>query len=132
MLKYMLDTNIVIYVIKHKPVSAAKTFNEHAGQMCISSITLAELWHGVEKSVNAAQNREVLEDFISRLDVISYDEKAASHYGDIRAELERKGQVIGANDLFIAAHARSEGLVLVTNNLREFNRVDGLRTENWV
>ena len=128
----MLDTNIVIHVIKHKPASVAETFNEHSGQMCISSITLAELWHGVEKSAHSAKNREVLEDFISRLEIISYDEKAAAHYGDIRADLERKGQVIGANDLFIAAHARCEGLVLVSNNLREFNRVDGLRTENWI
>ena len=132
MLKFMLDTNIVSYVIKHRPREVVKTFNEHAGQMCISSITLAELWYGVEKSQKLAQNREVIEDFISRLDVINYDDKAAAHFGDIRAALERKGQIIGSNDLLIAAHARSQGLVLVTNNLKEFNRVDGLRIENWV
>jgi len=131
MLKFMLDTNIVIYVIKHRPIEVAKTFNEHAGQMCVSAITLAELWYGVEKSQKQTQNREVIEDFISRLDVIEYDDKAAAHYGDIRAELERKGQIIGSNDLLIAAHARSQGLVLITNNLKEFSRVDGLRTENW-
>ena len=128
----MLDTNIVIYVIKHRPKEVAETFNQHFGQMCISSITLAELWHGVEKSANVTKNRAVLEDFVSRLDVVSYDEKAAAHYGDIRADLERKGQVIGSNDLFIAAHARSESLILASNNLKEFNRVDGLRTENWI
>ncbi|MFP6808704.1 MAG: tRNA(fMet)-specific endonuclease VapC [Pseudomonadales bacterium] len=131
MLKFMLDTNIVIYVIKHRPVEVAKTFNEHTGQMCISSITLAELWYGVEKSQQQAQNRDVIEDFISRLDVVQYDDKAAAHYGDIRAELERKGRIIGSNELLIAAHARSQGLVLVTNNLKEFKRVDGLRSENW-
>jgi tRNA(fMet)-specific endonuclease VapC len=131
MLKFMLDTNIVIYVIKHRPVEVAKTFNEHTGQMCISSITLAVLWYGVEKSQQQAQNRDVIEDFISRLDVVQYDDKAAAHYGDIRAELERKGRIIGSNELLIAAHARSQGLVLVTNNLKEFKRVDGLRSENW-
>jgi len=132
MLKYMLDTNIVIYVIKCRPVALLDVFNEHVGHMCISSITLAELLHGAEKSEQQEHNLKQVEDFISRLDVLAYEEKAAAHYGGIRADLERKGQTIGVNDLHIAGHARSEGLILVTNNAREFNRVDGLRIENWV
>lgn len=90
------------------------------------------LLHGMEKSAKPEQNRQALEDFVSRLEVLEYGAKAAGHYGDIRADLEREGKVIGVNDLHIAGHARSEGLVLVTNNLGEFERVKGLRTENWV
>ena len=132
MLKYMLDTNIVIYVIKRRPVEVLEIFNRHAGQMCISSITFAELIHGVEKSARPAQNMRQVEDFTSRLEVLPYASKAASHYGEIRANLERQGKPIGVNDLHIAGHARSEGMTLVTNNLREFERVEGLRLENWV
>lgn len=128
----MLDTNIVIYVIKQRPLSVLEPFNNYAGRLCISSITLAELWHGVEKSNRPQHNRKQVEDFISRLEILPYCEKAATHYGDIRAQLEQKGQIIGVNDLHIAAHARSEGLILVSNNCREFERVDGLRLENWV
>jgi len=131
MLKYMLDTNIVIYVIKRRPAPLLEVFNEHVGHMCISSITLAELLHGAEKSVRQEQNLKQVEDFISRLVVLSYDEKSAAHYGNIRADLERRGKIIGVNDLHIAGHARGEGLILVTNNEREFNRVEGLRIENW-
>ena len=132
MLKYMLDTNIVIYVIKRRPPEALATFNRHAGEMCISMITLAELLHGVEKSERPDVNLRRVEDFYSRLEVLPYGFKAASHYADIRADLERKGKVIGQNDLHIAGHARSEGLVLVSNNTREFERVEGLRLDNWV
>ena len=132
MIKFMLDTNICIYVIKRKPIEVLQTFNEHAGELCISSITLAELLHGAEKSEYKAKNLKIIEDFVSRLDVLSYDEKSALHYGEIRADLEKKGQVIGVNDLHIAAHARSESLTLVSNNLKEFNRVIALRTENWI
>lgn len=132
MLKYMLDTNIAIYVIKRRPLEALATFNQHAGQLSISSITLAELLHGVEKSVKPDHNLRQVEDFISRLSVLEYCNKAAAHYGEIRADLERKGKPIGVNDLHIAGHARSEGLTLVTNNLKEFERVEALRLENWV
>lgn len=132
MLKYMLDTNIVIYVIKRRPVEILEVFNAHVSQMCISSITLAELLHGVEKSSMITQNLRKVEDFVSRLEVLAYENTAASHYGDIRADLEKKGTVIGVNDLHIAAHARSEGLILVSNNIREFERVEGLRLENWI
>jgi len=132
MLKYMLDTNIVIYVIKRRPVALLDVFNEHAGHMCISAITLSELLHGAEKSERQEHNMRCVEDFISRLEVLPYAPKAAAHYGNIRADLERKGTTIGVNDLHIAGHARSEGLVLVTNNIKEFERVDGLRLDNWV
>ena len=132
MLKYMLDTNIVIYVIKRRPIEMLEVFNAHAGQMCISSITLAELLHGVEKSSMIQKNLRKVEDFVSRLEVLPYENTAASHYGDIRADLEKKGIVIGVNDLHIAAHARSEGLILVSNNVHEFERVEGLRLENWI
>ncbi len=132
MLKYMLDTNIVIYVIKRKPIELLDKFNLHAGQMSISSITLAELFHGAEKSSKPEHNMRQVEDFVSRLEVLEYGTKAAAHYGSIRADLEKKGTPIGVNDLHIAGHARSEGLVLVTNNMREFERVNGLCVENWV
>jgi len=132
MIKYMLDTNIVIYVIKRRPVEVLEVFNQHTGQMCISSITLAELLHGVEKSSRPEHNLRQVEDFTSRLDILEYSYKAAAHYGDIRADLERKGNTIGVNDLHISGHARSEGLTLVSNNLREFDRVEGLRMENWL
>lgn len=132
MLKYMLDTNIVIYVIKRRPLELLDVFNRHAGETCISSVTYAELIHGVEKSNQRERNLQHVEDFVSRLDVLDYGRKAASHYGDIRAALEIKGQPIGVNDLHIAGHARSEGLVLVTNNTKEFERVSALRLENWV
>lgn len=131
MLRYLLDTNIVIYVIKRRPLAALESFNQNAGRMAISSITLAELMHGAEKSSKPPANLTVIEDFCSRLDVLPYGAKAAQHYGSIRAALEVRGQTIGVNDLHIAAHARSEGLVLVSNNLREFERVDGLQFENW-
>ena len=132
MLKYLLDTNIVIYVIKRRPVEVLGLFNENAGRMAVSAITLAELIHGAEKSTRVAQNLAVVDDFASRLEVLPYTSRASQHYGAIRAILERAGRPIGVNDLHIAAHARSEGLTLVTNNLAEFERVPGLLTENWV
>ncbi len=132
MLKFMLDTNIAVYVIKRRPPEVLATFNLHADQMAISSITVAELLHGVEKSDCVKRNLRKVEDFVSRLEVLDYTPNASAHYGDIRADLERKGTPIGVNDLHIAGHARSEGLILVTNNLREFERVEGLRTLNWI
>ena len=128
----MLDTNIAIYVIKRRPESALESFNRHSEHLCISSVTVAELMHGVEKSAYPERNAKQVNDFISRLSVLEYGVKAAGHYGEIRATLERKGKNLGVNDLHIAGHARSEGLTLVSNNLREFNRVEGLRLENWV
>ena len=131
MLRYLLDTNIVIYVIKRRPLAALQLFNENAGHMAISSITLAELLHGAEKSNEPARSRAVVEDFCSRLEVLPYGPKAALHYGSIRASLERLGRPIGVNDLHIAAHARSEGLTLISNNMREFERVEALQLANW-
>ncbi|PMM56037.1 type II toxin-antitoxin system tRNA(fMet)-specific endonuclease VapC [Vibrio splendidus] len=132
MLKYMLDTNICIYVIKRRPIEALNSFNLYAGQICISSITYAEMLHGVYKSAMPEHNRKQVEDFVSRLEVLEYGVKAADHYGDIISDLERKGTPIGVNDLHIAGHARSEGFIVVTNNEKEFVRVDGLRVDNWI
>ena len=132
MLRYLLDTNIVIYVLKRRPIEVLATFNANASRMAISSITLAELLHGAEKSQRVNENLSAIEDFCSRLDVLPYGAKAAQHYGAIRAALEKLGQPIGVNDLHIAAHARSEGLVLVTNNMSEFERAPALATENWL
>ena len=132
MLRYLLDTNIVIYVLKRRPVEVLSTFNANASRMAISSITLAELMHGAEKSSRVSENLAAVEDFCSRVAVLPYGPKAAQHYGAIRAALEKLGQPIGVNDMHIAAHARSEGLVLVTNNMGEFARVPALEAENWV
>ena len=132
MLKFMLDTNIAIYVLKKRPAAAMTSFNRHSGQMCVSSITLAELMHGVEKSAYPEHNLQQVQELISRLQVLDYGTNAAAHYGNIRATLERTGKPIGVNDLHIAGHARSEELVLVTNNLAEFERVEGLKLENWI
>ena len=132
MLKYLLDTNIVIYVIKRRPIEVLGLFNEHAERMAMSAITLSELYHGAEKSAKVSQNLEVIEEFSSLLEVLPYTGKASAHYGSIRSALEKAGQPIGVNDLHIAANARSEGLVVVTNNVSEFARVPGLMVENWV
>lgn len=132
MLRYLLDTNIVIYVIKRRPLEVLSTFNQNAGRMAISAITLAELLHGAEKSSQPAANLGVVEDFCSRLEVLPYTVKAAQHYGAIRASLEKAGQPIGVNDLHIAGHARSEGLTLVTNNMKEFAKVPAIQLENWI
>ncbi len=132
MLRYLLDTNIIIYVIKQRPLSVLSTFNMHAGRMAMSAISLAELIHGAEKSMAPARNLAVVEDFASRLEVLPYGSEAAYHYGAIRAALEKLGQPIGVNDLHIAAQARAKGLTLVTHNMREFERVPGLYCESWV
>ena len=132
MLRYLLDTNIVIYVLRQRPIEVLSTFNTNASRMAMSSITLAELMYGAEKSSRMSENLATVEDFCSRLQVLPYGAKAAQHYGTIRTVLEKIGQPIGVNDLHIAAHARSEGLVLVSNNMGEFTRVPGLELENWV
>ena len=132
MLKYMLDTNIAIYVIKQRPREALERFNRHGQFLCISAISQAELIHGAEKSDFVERNLRTVNDFCSRLMVITYGKNAAMHYGQIRANLERRGETIGVNDLHIAGHARSEGLTLITNNRREFDRIDGLQVDNWV
>ena len=132
MLKYLLDTNICIYTIKNKPEAVREAFNRHHNQLAISAITLMELIYGAEKSAAPEKNLAVVEGFAARLEVLDYDASAAAHTGQLRAELTKIGQPIGPYDQMIAGHARSRGLILVTNNHREFERVLGLRLENWV
>ena len=122
----------MIYVLKRRPIEVLSKFNDNAGRMAMSAITLSELYHGAEKSAKVAQNLEVVEEFASLVQVLAYGIKASQHYGAIRSQLEKAGQPIGVNDLHIAAHARSEGLVVVTNNTSEFSRIPGLMVENWV
>ena len=132
MLKYMLDTNIVIYTIKNRPEVVRSRFKQHYGQMCISSVSYMELIFGAERSGNPEKNLRVLEGFVARMDVIPFENEAAVHSGQLRAELANKGTPIGPYDLMIAGHARSGGFILVTNNEKEFTRVPGLRVENWL
>jgi len=132
-MKYMLDTNICIYIIKQQPESVIKKFLRlKPGDVCMSSITLAELQYGVEKSHHRQQNKTALEEFLAPLEILPFDEEAAEHYGHIRAALEKKGTLIGSLDMMIAAHAQSQGSILVTNNKKEFIRVHGLKIEDWV
>jgi len=128
----MLDTNICIYVIKNRPAQLRERFNNIADQLCISVVTLAELIYGAEKSAWPHENLAVVEQFCARLDVLAFAERAASHYGQLWADIERAGQPVGIHDMMIGGHARSEGLTVVTNNLREFQRMPGLRLENWL
>lgn len=131
-MKYMLDTNICIYTIKHRPEEAVKNFLNHdPDEMCISAITYAELMHGVEKSQAREKNRMAIILFLSAISILEFDSYAAEEYGRVRAELERKGMPIGPMDMLIAGHARAEGLILVTNNTREFLRVENLEVEDW-
>lgn len=131
-MKYMLDTNICIYAIKHKPENVIKNILRHnPDEMCISAITYAELTHGVEKSQAIERNRIAMALFLSPLTILEFDHYAAEEYGKIRADLERKGTPIGPMDMLIAGHARAEGLILVTNNTREFFRVEKLKVEDW-
>lgn len=131
MLKYMLDTNIIIYTIKNKPQIVREAFKAHYGQVCISTVTLMELIYGAEKSSNPERNLADVEGLAARLDVLNYDDIAAAHTGQIRAELAKAGKPIGPYDQMIAGHARSRGLIIVTNNEKEFKRVPGTRVDNW-
>ncbi|MGH6870936.1 MAG: type II toxin-antitoxin system tRNA(fMet)-specific endonuclease VapC [Rhizomicrobium sp.] len=132
MLQYMLDTDTCIYAGKSHPPNLLERFNLATGLISISTITLAELYFGVEKSTRRAENLETLERLVGRLDVLPFSSEAASDYGALRLDLQRSGKLVGPHDMLIAAHARSEGLILVTNNIREFRRIPGLRVENWV
>lgn len=132
-MKYMLDTNICIYVIKNKPESVINRFLQHnPDELCISAITYAELLHGVEKSQAIEKNRFAMTMFLSPITILEFDNYAAEEYGKIRANLEKKGVPIGPMDMLIAGHARSKNLILVTNNVKEFNRVENLKIENWI
>jgi tRNA(fMet)-specific endonuclease VapC len=132
MLRYMLDTDIASYIIKGtEPAVLRKLQTVPVGEVSISAITHSELAYGVELSTNPDRDRARVDVFLRHIEVLDYPSDAALHYGQIRATLKQRGTIIGANDLLIAAHARSFGLVLVTNNTREFKRVPGLKIENW-
>jgi tRNA(fMet)-specific endonuclease VapC len=128
----MLDTNLCIRVLRDRPPALRPRFNAEAEALCLSTIVLTELLHGAAKSAKPVENRKVVEHFAARLEVLPFDADAAAHAADIRAVLEQQGQTIGAYDLLIAGHARSRGLIVVTGNLGEFSRVDGLRSEDWL
>lgn len=132
MLRFMLDTNICIYVMKNRPPALRDRFDSIHETLCISVITLAELYYGAEKSDRTAENLRGVERFANGLAVLPFDPAAAAHFGQLRAHLKRKGTPASAQDILIGAHARSEGLTLVTNNRREFDRMPGLLVENWV
>ena len=132
-MRYMLDTNICIYVIKHKPVTVfQKLQNINPEDVCISSVTYAELVHGVEKSAAVEKNRLALSMLLANMEILDFDVDAADCYGKIRAALEKKGTPIGTLDMMIAAHAQSLGYTVVTNNVKEFSRVSALQIDNWV
>ncbi len=132
-MKYMLDTNICIYAIKHKPEKVFKKLQKtDPSDVCISSITYAELVYGVEKSVAVEKNRLALSMMLSNIEIKAFDADAADSYGQVRADLERKGTPIGPLDMMIAGHAKSLGCTVVTNNEKEFARVKGLKIANWV
>lgn len=129
----MLDTNICIYIIKNKPESVKERFREfEIGELCISSITVSELMYGAYKSQQIERNLQALESFLMPFEIVDYDYVASIEYGKIRASLEKKGQVIGNMDMQIAGHVLSLDMTLVTNNTKEFERVDGLSLDNWV
>lgn len=131
-MKYMLDTNICIYIIKKKPIQVFEIFNTlKVGDVCISSITLAELEYGVYKSQFPERNKLALANFLAPITILPFSDRASVIYGQIRADLEKQGQIIGAYDLLIAAHALSEDLIMVTNNTKEFRRIPNLTLKNW-
>ena len=131
-MKYMLDTNICIYAIKNKPATVSQRLQEHSELgLCISTITLAELTHGVYKSIHKEKNMDALFQFLLKIEILPFDMLAAFEYGKVCAHLQKQGTPIGPLDTLIAAHALSRSLTIVTNNVREFERVPGLIIENW-
>ncbi len=132
MLRYMLDTNLCIRVLRERPQGLRARFNAEADGLAMSTIVLAELLHGAAKFDRPVEHRNAVEQFAARLDVLPFGAEAAAHAADIRAALERQGRPIGGYDLLIAGHARSRGLIVVTDNLGEFSRVEGLRCEDWL
>lgn len=133
MSQIMLDTNICIYIIKNKPESVREKFKcYNIGDLVLSSITVSELYYGAYKSQYVEKNLLALEHFLKPFDIVEYDLKASIEYGKIRASLEKSGQIIGGLDMLIAAHAKSLNMALVTNNKKEFERIDGLILDNWV
>lgn len=132
MLRYMLDTNLCIRLLRDRPAGLRPRFSAEAQSLCISTVVLAELLYGAEKSARPQHHRQEVETFSQRLELLAFDAEAAAHAADIRTVLEKRGEPIGAYDLLIAGHARSRGLIVVTGNLREFARVEGLRAEDWL
>ncbi|WP_395444126.1 type II toxin-antitoxin system VapC family toxin [Caulobacter sp. UC70_42] len=132
MLRYLLDTNLCIRVLRDRPPGLRERFNLNADALCISMVVLTELLHGAAKSSRPEHNRQEVERFCAKLEVLPFDAAAADHAADVRATLERMGQPIGGYDVLIAGHARSRGLIVVTGNLSEFQRVEGLRCEDWL
>lgn len=132
--QYLLDTNICIYIIKHQPEIVRQHFEKHLPNrnILISVITLGELRFGAEKSQHKEKALKVIDELTSMIQVVVLDENVAAHYAEIRQALSSKGQIIGSNDLWLAAHARANNWIMVTNNEKEFSRVDGLKVENWV
>lgn len=131
-MRYMLDTNICSYILKNHPTAVKRRFEEvGAGNICISTIVLAELYYGAARHPKGVVIRREIDDFASRLTVMSWDESAAEHYGAIRSTLEKAGAPVGAMDMLIAAHAKSCGATLITNNRREFDRIEGLTSLDW-
>lgn len=131
-MKYLLDTNICIYLIRQKPPKVLKHFNSHnIGDIGISSITLAELRYGISKSLHVEKNRQALDEFILPLEIADFNEKAAGEYGIIRAELEKTGKPIGSMDILIGAHALALCVTLVTNNTKEFKQIKSLNIVDW-
>ena len=131
MLKYLLDTNIVIYTIKNRPEHVKQRFLEHEGRMAVSTITLGELVYGAEKSRHVERNLNDIEAMVARLELLPFDSSGAYHFGQIRASLSQKGKPIGPYDMMLAGQARASGLILVTNNVKEFEPVPGLMLEDW-
>ena len=132
-MKYMLDTNMCIFIIKHQPEDVIQRFMKHdPDDICISAITYAELAHGVEKSQAREKNRIALTVFLSEIQIVPFDDFAAQAYGVIKADLQNKGMPMGPLDTLIASHAKALNLTLVTNNTKEFARVAGLELEDWV
>lgn len=131
-MSYLLDTNICIYIIKKKPTVVLKRVqSKQPAEIAISTITLAELDYGIARSRYPDRNRVALLEFVLPFTILGFDQPAAAEYGHIRSSLESKGKPIGPMDLLLAAQAKSRDLILVTNNEKEFKRIDGLRVENW-
>ncbi len=128
----MLDTNLCVRVLRDRPSGLRMRFNAEAEALCISTVVLAELLHSAAKSATPIENRREVQRLADRVEVLAFDAEAAAHSADIRAVLDRRGQPVGAYDLLIAGHARSRSLIVVTGNLGEFGRVDGLRAEDWL
>lgn len=131
-MNYLLDSNACIFIIKRRPTVVLHRFRQHLSKgIGISSVTLAELRYGADKSARPAQNHSALDAFLAPVSVVDFDSSAASRYGGIRADLERLGTPIGPLDILIAAHALSLDVTLITNNMSEFSRVSGLTVEDW-